>query len=202
LRPGPVGRTRPAILRDLRAGVERLHSDPRIHVTLIQSPHRHAGFLAIAKSGWHLPAGSTRGAPSECGAVSLSPPSTADPWDPIRLRRCQLARQFFHGMGRQVRLDQPDDVPSGLGITKRVGLHFTTNSHVAAPNPPRRRASLAQAAVLVGYPKVARWSTERYVCRSRVSTQIFISKIIGPTVSYAPNVVSPASVAHLAGEAT
>jgi len=75
---------------------------------------------------------------------------SADPWDPVELRRCLRRVNFFHGMAGKYDLDAPGRLPAGFGDFDRV----------AFVNADRMRRYVQagivkpEAAVLVGYPKV------------------------------------------------
>ena len=119
---------------------------------------------------------------------------SADPWDPIELRRCRRRANFFHGMAGKYDLDSPTHLPAG----------FADFDRVAFINTDRMRRYLdggvvtRDAAVLVGYPKVD----------ALVNGTFDPAAIRGglgldparPTALYAPT-WSPASSLHLAGEA-
>jgi hypothetical protein len=119
---------------------------------------------------------------------------TADPWDPIPLRRCRRRANFFHGMAGKYDLDAPGHLPIGFGIYDRV----------AFINADRMRRYLDQkvvargAAVLVGYPKVDALVNGRYDAAA-VHAQLQL-EMHRRTAIYAPT-WSPASSLHLAGEA-
>jgi hypothetical protein len=168
--------------------IERLQRDPRIELLL--SADRPADLAeAAAGSGIRsriLPRGSM-----EWRRIDLC--LTADPWDPIRLRRCRRRANFFHGMAGKYDLDSPSSLPIGFDIYDRV----------AFVNMDRMRryldAGIVQrdAAVLVGYPKVDALVNGRYdaaAIRGRLQLEMH-----RPTAIYAPT-WSPASSLHIAGE--
>jgi len=119
---------------------------------------------------------------------------SADPWDPIALRRCWRRANFFHGMAGKYDLDSPANLPAGFGDFDRV----------AFPNADRMRRYLdagivrPEAAALVGYPKVDALVNGGYdgaAIRAGLGLE-------GPrpTAMYAPT-WSPASSLNVAGEA-
>ena len=119
---------------------------------------------------------------------------TADPWDPIALRRCRRRANFFHGMAGKYDLDSPGHLPIGLEVYDRV----------AFINADRLRRYLdsgvvsRRSAVLVGYPKVDALVNGRYDAASvHARLQLEMHR---RTAIYAPT-WSPASSLHLAGEA-
>ena len=118
---------------------------------------------------------------------------TADPWDPIQLRRCRRRANFFHGLAGKYDLDSPDRLP----------IAFKDYDRVAFINADRMRRYLEvgivtrDAAVLVGYPKVDALVNGRYdaaAIHSRLQLEMH-----RPTAIYAPT-WSPASSLHVAGE--
>jgi hypothetical protein len=118
---------------------------------------------------------------------------TADPWDPIRLRRCRHRANFFHGIAGKYDLDSPGSLPIG----------FDDYDRVAFINRDRMRRYLdggivrRDAAVLVGYPKVDALVNGRYdaaAIHGRLQLEMH-----RPTAIYAPT-WSPASSLNLAGE--
>lgn len=118
---------------------------------------------------------------------------SADPWDPIRLRRCRRRANFFHGMAGKYELDDPSRLPIG----------FEGFDRVAFVNADRMRRYLAagtvrhEAAVLVGYPKVDALVNGRYDAAAvHARLQLEMHR---PTAIYAPT-WSPASSLHIAGE--
>jgi CDP-glycerol:poly(glycerophosphate) glycerophosphotransferase len=119
---------------------------------------------------------------------------TADPWDPIELRRCGRRANFFHGTAGKYDLDAPDRLPAGFGDYDRV----------AFINADRMRRYLdagavkPDAAVLVGFPKVDALVNGRYDAAAiRANLHLEPSR---RTAMYAPT-WSPASSLHVAGEA-
>jgi CDP-Glycerol:Poly(glycerophosphate) glycerophosphotransferase len=118
---------------------------------------------------------------------------TADPWDPIRLRRCRRLANFFHGIAGKYDLDTPVNLPIG----------FNQYDRVAFINDDRMQRYLEagivgrDAAILVGYPKVDALVNGRYdaaAIHGRLQLEMHRS-----TAIYAPT-WSPASSLHLAGE--
>jgi hypothetical protein len=119
---------------------------------------------------------------------------SADPWDPIELRRCRRRANFFHGMAGKYDLDSPGHLPAGFGEFDRV----------AFVNIDRMRRYLdggivtRDAAVLVGFPKVDALVNGNYdPAAIRAGLGLDPAR---PTALYAPT-WSPASSLHLAGEA-
>jgi len=119
---------------------------------------------------------------------------SADPWDPIELRRCRRRANFFHGMAGKYDLDSPRRLPAGFGEFDRV----------AFVNADRMRRYLdggivtRDAAVLVGFPKVDALVNGKYdPAAIRAGLGLDPAR---PTALYAPT-WSPASSLHLAGEA-
>jgi CDP-glycerol:poly(glycerophosphate) glycerophosphotransferase len=119
---------------------------------------------------------------------------SADPWDPIPLRRCRRRANFFHGMAGKYDLDAPSGLPIGFDLYDRV----------AFVNADRMRRYLDAgivrpgAAVLVGYPKVDALVNGRYDAAAiHARLQLEMHR---PTALYAPT-WSPASSLHVAGEA-
>ncbi len=115
----------------------------------------------------------------------------ADPWAPVRLRRCAHRVNFFHGVAGKYDLDNPKGLPLGFESYDRVGFI----------NRDRMLRYLAAEVVrpaqarLVGYPKLDKLANgqtdadgvkRRYALADR------------PTVLYAPT-YSEASSLHLAG---
>src|SRR6266566_1676633 len=118
---------------------------------------------------------------------------TADPWDPVRLRRCRRRANFFHGMAGKYNLDEPTNLPIG----------FDQYDKVAFINADRMRRYLdagivkREAAVLVGYPKVDALVNGRYDSASiHARLQLEMHR---RTAIYAPT-WSPASSLNVAGE--
>jgi hypothetical protein len=118
---------------------------------------------------------------------------TADPWDPIRLRRCRRRANFFHGMAGKYDLDSPSSLPIGFDIYDRVAFVNADRMQRYLDAGIVRR----EAAVLVGYPKVDALVNGRYdaaAIRDRLQLEMH-----RPTAIYAPT-WSPASSLHVAGE--
>ena len=118
---------------------------------------------------------------------------SADPWDPIRLRRCRRRANFFHGIAGKYDLDSPGSLPIG----------FDEYDRVAFINADRMRRYLdagivpRHAAVLVGYPKVDALVNGRYdaaAIHARLQLEMHRR-----TAIYAPT-WSPASSLNVAGE--
>jgi len=119
---------------------------------------------------------------------------SADPWDPIELRRCLRRAIFFHGVAGKYDLDSPGHLPIG----------FEQYDRVAFVNSDRMKRYLdagvvrREAAVLVGYPKVDALVNGRYDAAAvHAKLQLEMHR---PTAIYAPT-WSPASSLNIAGEA-
>jgi hypothetical protein len=118
----------------------------------------------------------------------------ADPWNPVRLRRCARRMSIFHGVAGKYDLDQPPRAARLFDMCHRVGF----------VNADRMRRYLAageirpEQAALVGYPKIDR------LVRGEIDAAAVRAELrLDPardTVIYAPT-WSPASSLHLAGEA-
>jgi hypothetical protein len=168
--------------------IERLRRDPRVEVLL--SADRPAD-LAEAAAASGIRSNVLPRAAIEWRRIDLC--LTADPWDPIRLRRCRRRANFFHGMAGKYDLDSPSSLPIGFNVFDRV----------AFVNADRMRRYLdagivrRDAAVLVGYPKVDALVNGRYdaaAIRGRLQLEMH-----RPTAIYAPT-WSPASSLNIAGE--
>ena len=168
---------------------ERLQRDPRVDV-FFTADRPHEVVAAAAAAG-------VRGriyprAAMEWRRLDLC--LTADPWDPIRLRRCRRRANFFHGMAGKYDLDSPGHLPIG----------FNEYDRVAFINADRMQRYLdagiveREAAVLVGYPKVDALVNGRYD-RAAVHARLQL-EMHRRTAMYAPT-WSPASSLHVAGEA-
>lgn len=119
---------------------------------------------------------------------------TADPWDPIPLRRCRRRVNFFHGMAGKYGLDAPGQLLAGFGDFDRVAFINRDRMERYLDAGVVRPA----AAVLVGYPKA-----DALVNGSYDSTAIRGELGLDPhrrTAIYAPT-WSPASSLNVAGEA-
>ena len=169
--------------------VERLQRDPRIEVLL--SAERRADVAAAAEASGVRSKIHPRSAMT-WRRIDLC--LSADPWDPIPLRRCRRRANFFHGMAGKYDLDTPAGLQIGFDLYDRV----------AFVNADRMRRYLDAgivrpgAAVLVGYPKVDALVNGRYdVAAIHARLQLEMHR---PTALYAPT-WSPASSLHLAGEA-
>jgi CDP-Glycerol:Poly(glycerophosphate) glycerophosphotransferase len=119
---------------------------------------------------------------------------TADPWDPILLRRCRRRANFFHGTAGKYDLDSPGRLPIGFELYDRVAFinadrmsSYVTNAIVSR-----------QAAVLVGFPKVDALVNGKYDAAA-VREALHLERD-RPTAIYAPT-FSTASSLHIAGEA-
>jgi hypothetical protein len=166
----------------------RLQRDPRVRV-IFSADQPHAAVAAASASG-------VRGRIYPRGDLlwhRFDLCLSADPWDPIPLRRCRRRAIFFHGMAGKYDLDQPAHLPTGFGAYDRV----------AFVNADRMRRYLEagivsrEAAVLIGYPKVDALVNGRYD-RARVHARLQL-EMHRPTAIYAPT-WSPASSLHIAGE--
>jgi len=119
---------------------------------------------------------------------------TADPWDPIRLRRCRRRANFFHGLAGKYDLDSPGARPIGFSEYDRVAfinadrLRRYVEAGVVAP----------RAAVPVGFPKVDALVNGRYDAAA-IHARLHL-EMHRRTAIYAPT-WSPASSLNLAGEA-
>jgi hypothetical protein len=167
---------------------ERLQRDPRIAVLF--TADRPADVIAAARaSGVHA---KIHARPAvEWRRIDLC--LSADPWDPIRLRRCGCRANFFHGLAGKYDLDDPGRLP----------IDFKRYDRVAFVNADRMRRYLEagivrrDAAALIGYPKVDALVNRRYdaaAIHGRLQLEMH-----RPTAIYAPT-WSPASSLHLAGE--
>src|SRR3954463_1089036 len=119
---------------------------------------------------------------------------SADPWEPIELRRCRRRANFFHGIAGKNDLDSPRHPPAGFGEFDRVAFINTDRMRRYVDAGIVRR----DAAVLVGYPKVDALVNGQYNPEAiRAGVGLDPAR---PTALYAPT-WSPASSLHLAGEA-
>ena len=169
--------------------LERLHRDPRVDVWFSADRPDEVAAAAVA-TGVRARIHSRRAMQWRRFDLCLS----ADPWDPIRLRRCRRRANFFHGMAGKYDLDSPDNLPMG----------FSDYDRVAFVNAERMQRYLERgivgdrAAVLVGYPKVDALVNRRYdPAAIHAKLQLEMHR---PIAIYAPT-WSPASSLHLAGEA-
>ncbi len=168
---------------------ERLQRDPR--VAILFTADRPAHVIAAARaSGLHAKIQAR--AAVEWRRIDLC--LSADPWDPIRLRRCEHRANFFHGLAGKYDLDDPARLP----------IDFAQYDRVAFVNADRMRRYLdagivgREAAVLIGYPKVDALVNGRYdaaAIHGRLQLEMH-----RPTAIYAPT-WSPASSLNVAGEA-
>jgi len=168
--------------------IERLQRDPRIEV-LLSADRPSELSEAAAASGLRSKLLPRRA--MEWRRVDLC--LSADPWDPIRLRRCRRRANFFHGMAGKYDLDSPSGLPIGFDVYDRVAFVNTDRMQRYLDAGIVRRG----AAVLVGYPKVDALVTGRYdaaAIRDRLQLEMH-----RPTAIYAPT-WSPASSLHIAGE--
>jgi len=167
---------------------ERLQRDPRIEVLFTAG--RPAELVDAARSiGVRARIHSRQSMEWRRIDVCL----TADPWDPIRLRRCWRRANFFHGTAGKYDLDSPGSLPIGFAEYDRVAfinadrLRRYLQAGIVAP----------EAAVLVGYPKVDALVNGRYdaaAIHGRLQLEMHRR-----TAIYAPT-WSPASSLNLAGE--
>jgi hypothetical protein len=167
---------------------ERLARDPRVTITFSADRPREVVAAATASG--------VRGRIYPRSAVvwrRFDLCLSADPWDPVPLRRCARRANFFHGMAGKYDLDTPSNLPIGFGRYDKV----------AFINADRMRRYLhagivsRAAAVLVGYPKVDALVNGRYdAARVHAELQLEMHR---PTAMYTPT-WSPASSLHLAGE--
>jgi hypothetical protein len=167
---------------------ERLQRDPRIEVLF--SSERPADVVAAAAGSGVRSRVHPRKA-MEWRRLDLC--LSADPWNPITLRRCRRRAIFFHGMAGKYDLDAPGNLPIG----------FDQYDRVAFVNADRMRRYLEtgivgrSAAMLIGYPKVDALVNGRYDAAAiHARLQLEMHR---PTAIYAPT-WSPASSLHLAGE--
>jgi hypothetical protein len=164
---------------------ERLQRDPRVDVYFTAS---------------RLPDSAGDGSPARAHTRSamkwrrIDLALSADPWDPIALRRCSARLNFFHGVAGKYDLDSPGHLPIDFGQYDRVGF----------VNADRMRRYLdagivsRTAAALIGYPKVDALVNGRYdpaTVHARLQLEMHRR-----TAIYAPT-WSPASSLHIAGEA-
>jgi len=168
---------------------ERLQRDPRIDVVF--TADRPVEVVDAARSAG---VGSRIHARQAVEWRRIDLCLSADPWDPIRLRRCRRRANFFHGLAGKYDLDSPGALPIGFGEYDRVAfinadrMRRYVGSGIVAP----------QAAVLVGYPKVDALVNGRYdaaAIHARLQLEMHRR-----TAIYAPT-WSPASSLNLAGEA-
>jgi hypothetical protein len=118
---------------------------------------------------------------------------TADPWDPIVLRRCRHRANFFHGMAGKYDLDAPGHLPIGFEIYDRVAFINTDRMRRYLDHGIVTR----NAAVLVGFPKVDALVNGRYDAAAvHANLQLEMHR---RTAIYAPT-WSPASSLNIAGE--
>jgi hypothetical protein len=167
---------------------ERLQRDPRVEVLF--TANRPADVVEAARSLGVRARVHARQA-VEWRRIDLC--LSADPWDPIRLRRCRRRANFFHGTAGKYDLDSPGALPIGFAEYDRVAfinadrMHRYLEAGIVAP----------EAAVLVGYPKVDALVNGRYdaaAIHARLQLEMHRR-----TAIYAPT-WSPASSLNLAGE--
>jgi hypothetical protein len=168
---------------------ERLQRDPRIEVLF--SADRPADVVAAAAASGVRTRIYPRKA-MEWRRIDLC--LSADPWDPILLRRCRKRANFFHGMAGKYDLDSPGHLPIGFNEYDRVAFINADRMQRYLDGGIVRR----EAAVLVGYPKVDALVNGRYdaaAVHARLQLEMHRR-----TAIYAPT-WSPASSLHVAGEA-
>lgn len=168
---------------------ERLQRDPRVGVVFTaddQAPGGDEAAAAAVRSRVH--------ARSAMKWRRIDLALSADPWNPIVLRRCLKRLIFFHGVAGKYDLDAPGHLPTAFGQYDRV----------AFVNGDRMQRYLdagivaRQAAVLVGYPKVDALVNGCYDAAAvRGHLQLEMHR---RTALYAPT-WSPASSLNVAGEA-
>jgi hypothetical protein len=169
--------------------VERLQRDPRIDVVFCAD---RPADLAEAAAASGIQAKIHSRAAMAWRRIDLC--LSADPWDPIRLRRCRRRANFFHGMAGKYDLDSPSHLPIGFDLYDRVAFVNADRLRRYVDAGIVRR----DAAVLVGYPKVDALVNGRYDAAA-VHAQLQL-EMHRPTAIYAPT-WSPASSLHVAGEA-
>jgi hypothetical protein len=167
---------------------ERLQRDPRVQVLF--SADRPSDVIAAAAASGVRSRIHPRHA-MEWRRIDLA--LTADPWDPIRLRRCRRRANFFHGMAGKYDLDSPGSLPIGFDQYDRVAFVNAERMNRYVDAGIVRR----DAAVLVGYPKVDALVNGRYDAAAiHAKLQLEMHR---PTAIYAPT-WSPASSLNIAGE--
>jgi CDP-glycerol:poly(glycerophosphate) glycerophosphotransferase len=167
---------------------ERLQADPRIEVTFVTD--RPADVADAARSlGVRSRIHPRRAVVWRRFDLCL----TADPWDPVRLRRCRRRANFFHGLAGKYDLDSPVHLPTGFAEYDRVGFINRDRMERYLDAGILRR----DAAVLIGYPKVDALVNGRYdaaAIHGRLQLEMHRR-----TAIYAPT-WSPASSLNVAGE--
>ena len=165
---------------------ERLQRDPRVVVFFTADDPAGAAASAGARA-------SVR-ARSAMKWRRIDLALSADPWDPIPLRRCRRRINFFHGVAGKYDLDSPGHLP----------IEFGRYDRVAFVNADRMQRYLAagivtrESAALVGYPKIDALVNGRYDAAAvHAHLQLEMHR---RTAIYAPT-WSPASSLHIAGEA-
>ena len=118
---------------------------------------------------------------------------SADPWTRPPLRRCSQSANFFHGVAGNSNLDDPSALQTGFDWFDRVGFINAERMDTYL----KRGIVSADAAVLVGFPKVDRlalggWSGSEIRRGLGLDTN-------RKTALYAPG-WSPAGSLHMAGE--
>jgi CDP-Glycerol:Poly(glycerophosphate) glycerophosphotransferase len=167
---------------------ERLERDPRVRV-IFSAPKPQEARAAAAAAGLTLSIDSRRRMLWRRIDLCLS----ADPWDPVELRRCVRRANFFHCVAGKYDLDEPASLP----------IRFEIYDRIAFINSDRMRRYVdagviaRETAVLVGYPKVDALVNGRYdapAIRSKLGLEMHRR-----TAIYAPT-WSPASSLNVAGE--
>ncbi|HYM24216.1 MAG TPA: CDP-glycerol glycerophosphotransferase family protein [Vicinamibacterales bacterium] len=168
---------------------ERLQRDPRVHCIFTAADPAKCAETAAAVG--------VRGRIHPRSAMRwrrLDAALSADPWDPVVLRRCLARINFFHGVAGKYDLDSPGHLPIDFGQYDRVCF----------VNADRMRRYLAagvvsrESAVLAGYPKMDALANGRYdaaAVHARLQLEMHRR-----TAIYAPT-WSTASSLHIAGEA-
>jgi CDP-glycerol glycerophosphotransferase (TagB/SpsB family) len=118
---------------------------------------------------------------------------SADPWTRPQLRRCSGCANFFHGVAGNSNLDDPSALQTGFDWFDRVGFINAERMNTYL----KRGIVSADAAVLVGFPKVDRLALGGYVA-SEIRRNLGLDNN-RKTALYAPG-WSPAGSLHMAGE--
>ncbi|HZT75626.1 MAG TPA: CDP-glycerol glycerophosphotransferase family protein [Vicinamibacterales bacterium] len=167
---------------------ERLQRDPRVEVLF--SADRPSEVVAAAAAAGVRSRIHTRRA-MRWRRIDLC--LSADPWDPIPLRRCRRRANFFHGLAGKYDLDAPDHLPIGFDIYDRIAFINADRMHRYL----ERGIVSRERAVLVGYPKVDALVNGRYDAAAvHGKLQLEMHR---RTAIYAPT-WSPASSLNIAGE--
>jgi CDP-glycerol glycerophosphotransferase (TagB/SpsB family) len=118
---------------------------------------------------------------------------SADPWTRPPLRRCSQSANFFHGVAGNSNLDDPSALQTGFDWFDRVGFINAQRMDTYL----KHGIVSAEAAVLVGFPKVDRLSLGGWIA-SEIRSGLGLDSNRA-TALYAPG-WSPAGSLHLAGE--